>query len=238
MKKLMKNISICLMTILCVCACFGCSCEKRLKIRYTASVAKENEFDDLQNIKLYMESYVEKKYREPASTPCYTKEGTLVTKDGVSNCYTIDGVPFEKATAGKLEKTKVEEQRMIAVGYENNEQKDFKSDYITMPNNKNYSMIYKFKIINRGNSTIYLTEECLSEEKILGGVFKEEVKQSGKLNFDGVKGSKVTLDGKTYYALGSGSEISVSITLKDLTNKDLIDSRNKTLDINFNLIIK
>lgn len=245
MNKLLKKLSICLVAVMCVLSCFGCSCEQRLKIKYVANATRENadaEFTD----KISMMALVEKKFREPANTPCYKRVDDrleLVKDSSVYKCLDAEGNEFERVTVGKVEKIQLEKNGILNTV--SGDLKSYESSSIKMPNNEYYSLIYTFSLVNMSDKKMYIQKNALSLEGILDGQLKEESVKN-KVTYS-ITGAKSDGDASYYYLNGynNNSEnnynydsITIVITLKNLTNKDSSDSRNKTLKLNLNVVVK
>ncbi len=236
MNKLLKKLSICFVAVMCVISCFGCSCEQRLKVKYIASATRENtdaEFTD----KIAMVALVEKKFREPANTPCYKRvdgELELVKDASVSKCLDAEGNEFERVTVGKVEKIELEKKGILNTT--SDDLKSYESSSIKMPNNEYYSLIYTFSLVNMSDKKMYIQKYALSLEGILNGQLKEESVKN-KVTYS-ITGAKSDGDASYYYLDGYNSNITIVITLKNLTNKDSSDSRNKTLKLNLNVVVK
>lgn len=242
MKKLLKRMSILLVAVLCMISCFGCSCEQRLKVKYVVNASRENESDEFVD-KVAMTAVVEKKYREPANTPCYKKVDDrleLVKDSSIAKCLDIEGNEFERVTVGTVEKQRIE--RNTVLNTNSGDLKSFESSPIKMPNNEHYSLIYTFNFVNMSNRKMYIQKQGLTLDGILNDQLKEETVQN-KVTYT-ITGAKSDGDANYYYLNGyennggSYDEFTIVITVKNLTNKDSSDSRNKTLKLNLNVVVK
>ncbi len=245
MNKILKKISACLVAIVCVLGCFGCSCERQLSVKYSAKVERENSFENFSD-QLLVGALVEKKFREPANTPCYEKvdgEMVLVKDANVRTCYDETGKnKFERATIGYVEKVELERNVMIST-VNGKDQRSFTSK--GTKTSEKYSLIYTIEIRNNESSkSIYIKKDKLTIESIFGDQLKQEAIDNGKVSMYIENQSSVTEE-DGYYNLKSthsltynNSYIVLVITVKNVTNKDLKDSRNKTLNLNLDVIVK
>lgn len=244
MTKLLKKLSIFFVAVMCMISCFGCSCARRLSIKYTVQVSNEDGTEEFKH-DLGATMKVEKKFREPANTPCYKKVGDtyeLVEDSSVSVCYDSTGEKkFERVTVGKIEKLELENNSVINT-HNGKDIRNYESSYTKIPDNELYSLIYTFELVNMSkDDKIYIQEVGLSKEGILGEKLKEDSLEN-KVEYT-IEGANVDADTKYYYLDGYGKsgsyqKMKITIVLKYLTNKDSADTRNKNLNLKFNIVIK
>lgn len=105
MKKLLKILSCNLMLIFCVLIS-GCSCSSPMNVVYKVTYTNENGQSTTSS--LLVNATVTRKYREPASTPCYKKIDAkkyvkLETASEIAQCFDSDCYKVVKKTLLKKE---------------------------------------------------------------------------------------------------------------------------------------
>ena len=151
----------------------------------------------------------------------------LKNPEGISECYDADGNYFERATYDLAEKVEVEKSTKVIST--TNDKFSYNSNSNTIPNNKNYSYIYDFRIKNNENQTMYI--EALDFGTIIGENIKEESAKKIKIT----QPSNIEfIYNKFYYVIDAKSEITVTIEIKNLLTSD---TKEKTKDLNMNILI-
>lgn len=248
MKKFLKIICGCLVTVFCLCASFGCSCSKPLNMKLSVTYSNGTE-EGAPLYNIYSTIKVYTKFREPADTACYQKiEDELVLIEdatGVSSCYDAGGNKFEKATYKNTDKQllqttvyksteKVNEQNIMV----------HESNLKEFPENSNYGFRFEIVIENLEKFPLYFKE--VDVQSLLGGALKEESIEKIQLKDTY---TDVTINGENYYTIKKhkyilddvfdklDNTVTIIIEVKNLTNKDLNEKLdNLTMNLNINLI--
>lgn len=228
MKKIIKSIFAYVVCVFSLVSIFGCSCSKSIDVMYTIKV--ENETETTKKHKLAGLTILNKKYREPIDTPCYTKNGELIRDaQEVYECYDIEGNKFEKATHNRKEK--IELSRGISLDYTETNPNKYVSTKTEAPAEEKYSLIYTFIITNYDTSSIYIKE--FDVNTIINGQIKEDglLKISAQFDCDKL----VAMDGnenKKYYKLDKEDELCITVEIKGLLKKH---AKKKVEEFNLNI---
>lgn len=223
MKRIFKFISFSFVNLFLIISMFGCSCSRKMNIYYELKIENENEVVS----SLEIETTITKKFREAVDTPCYKKVGDKyeLIKDAseIYKCYDKDGNYFEKATYDRVDKLELKKEFPVT---STNNVKHYESDKITIPDNADYSLIYKFIIKNTNKEVTYI--EKFGIEEILNNVLKDESvsKVTVKTPTD-----TVVINEKECFLINKNSSISITVELKDLKVKDSLDKRTRDLKL-------
>ena len=289
MKRVLRKIllsCVCLFTLM---INVGCACSKPMVISFTVTSGQGNKDSELTSL-IGVIATVEKKFREPANTPCYRKmsagkkgsayvelintkekyqcygsacykksddnyvalttaeiskciEGSikcyekvektyyklLEEPEGISKCYTKDGIYFERATYDAVEKLELSKNRAIST---KNNLKSYTSNKLTVPSEKNYSLIYTFKISNEESHTIYV--EAIDFQTITNGNIKEKSYSKIKIT---QPTNMVFINNKYYYQRAQVNSVVLEIKIQNLLNTDSVN-KSKELNLNIPIIVK
>lgn len=159
---------------------------------------------------------------------CYEKVDATYYKlledpEGIAECYTAEGEPFERATYEKAESVELENKRVLSSEVNRYVYSSSKEE---VPSNANYSLIYTFTISNKDSKTMYV--EAIEYNDLTQGVVKEASSNKVKLT---LPQNRVFMDNKFYYVLPSGSQITIKIEIKNLLTSDSIDKKTKNLEM-------
>ena len=93
---------------------------------------------------------------------CYENAGATYYKhlknpEGISECYTAEGEPFERATYEKAESVELDNRLVI---YPLIDRYEYKSSVEQVPKNENYSLIYTFTVENKDSKKTPKNSSC------------------------------------------------------------------------------
>ena len=234
MKKVIKSVSafvICLCSLISV---FGCSCAKAIDVKYTVNI--ENAVETSKVHKLSGLTIINRKYREPFDTPCYSKNGDkyelIEDAQEVYECYDSVGNKFEKATHNRPEK--LELNREVNVTYQSSDRiNSYSSSKIEVPTNSSHSLIYDFKFTNNDSEAIYI--KVFDVKTIVDNQLNEEglLKVSAKFTY----GQIVTIDQENYYKLNANDKLLITVQIQGLLKKHA-KKGVKELNLNIPLVVR
>jgi hypothetical protein len=166
---------------------------------------------------------------------CYEKvEDTyyklIENPEGIRQCYDSEGNAFERATYDNVDKLKIDSREVI--NYSINKLSHV-STIEKVPSNENYSLIYEFKVTNKGNSTMYI--KALTFDDINNGQIKEKSFSKVKLSTNDVR---ILLDNKFYYVLEKDEYMTITIEIKNLLTSDASKKGQKEFNINLPIVVK
>lgn len=119
MKRILKNILLSCICVFTLVMNVGCSCSKPMNITYTVSSGQGDKDTELKSL-IAVVATVEKKFREPADTPCYRKMKAgknkpafveLINTQEKYQCYGSDC--YKKADSGYVVITTAEISKCI-----------------------------------------------------------------------------------------------------------------------------
>ena len=159
---------------------------------------------------------------------CYENAGATYYKllenpEGVSECYTAEGEPFERATYEKAESVELDNRLVI---YPLLNRYSYNSATEQVPKNANYSLIYTFTVENKDSKKMYI--EALEYNTITQGVVKETSANKVKLT---LPQNRVFMNNKFYYVLDVGAKIEIKIEVKNLLTSDSTNKKTKNLQM-------